>query len=519
MTGRHRPRTSTLLLAAYAVFYLYLAFGLSLDAIVNGLLDDSFYYLEVARHVSQGLGSTFDGVEPTNGYHPLWMWLLVPIYAMFGRMGDEAPIRAALILSGVLGVTSLALLRRIATRASGEGAAIAALLLFAWPRFFGQTVNLLETGLVLALYLALLAILIEGAPGWRKELSVGLLLGLACLARLDSVFLVGAMVLAAILPWRGVGIARSDRLWIRLRHLVLPALMLAPYLFWNLRTFGHLQPISGAMKSSFPHPHWTLEAFRALPELIPALVSGMAIFALARRTRNAAIGALALFTLAALFHLVYTLAFMRWGVDRWHFVLWIVTALAGWPILAAQMARAWRLAPRGLAPLGVALGVLAAATVQVYSVRLREGRHLAACRALAEDAGKRLAPGSVVAATDAGVFAYFSHLTTVNLDGLINNYRYRDALLAGRFHEYLAERRVGFILDQQHVDLPRVVAGDYDVRQLRMWYRPEARVVGELELRREDEVLRRVIDSRVQAGSAGTRPNALIVWRYRAPNE
>src|SRR5687768_7036872 len=39
-------------------------------------VDDSFYYLRIAENVANGLGPTFDGVEPTNGFHPLWMGLL-----------------------------------------------------------------------------------------------------------------------------------------------------------------------------------------------------------------------------------------------------------------------------------------------------------------------------------------------------------------------------------------------------------------------------------------------------------
>ncbi|HMI30346.1 MAG TPA: hypothetical protein VK527_01310, partial [Candidatus Limnocylindrales bacterium] len=35
--------------------------------------DDSFFYLQVARNIAAGHGSTFNTVSPTNGYHPLWM--------------------------------------------------------------------------------------------------------------------------------------------------------------------------------------------------------------------------------------------------------------------------------------------------------------------------------------------------------------------------------------------------------------------------------------------------------------
>ena len=33
--------------------------------------DDAYYYLRVARNVAAGHGSTFYGIEASNGYHPL----------------------------------------------------------------------------------------------------------------------------------------------------------------------------------------------------------------------------------------------------------------------------------------------------------------------------------------------------------------------------------------------------------------------------------------------------------------
>src|SRR5262245_6448745 len=44
------------------------------------LLDDGYYYLNIARHLAQGDGFTFDGLHPTNGFHPLWQLLLVPLF-------------------------------------------------------------------------------------------------------------------------------------------------------------------------------------------------------------------------------------------------------------------------------------------------------------------------------------------------------------------------------------------------------------------------------------------------------
>ena len=40
--------------------------------------DDAYYYFKVAQNISEGHGSTFDGINSTNGYHPLWMIVCVP---------------------------------------------------------------------------------------------------------------------------------------------------------------------------------------------------------------------------------------------------------------------------------------------------------------------------------------------------------------------------------------------------------------------------------------------------------
>ncbi|MEJ7652805.1 MAG: hypothetical protein WKH64_05415 [Chloroflexia bacterium] len=53
--------------------------------------DDSYYYFEIARNL--GVRSTFDGVGQTNGYHPLWLLVITPIWWVFD--GGDAPVHLA----------------------------------------------------------------------------------------------------------------------------------------------------------------------------------------------------------------------------------------------------------------------------------------------------------------------------------------------------------------------------------------------------------------------------------------
>src|SRR5665213_3942255 len=87
MTSKAMPR----LFYHRVVFFCTLAFacGLAYEPlyhIVRGSLaysiipqDDFYYYYLTAKHFAATGFSSFDGIVPTNGYHPLWMLSLIHI--------------------------------------------------------------------------------------------------------------------------------------------------------------------------------------------------------------------------------------------------------------------------------------------------------------------------------------------------------------------------------------------------------------------------------------------------------
>jgi hypothetical protein len=56
--------------------------------------DDAFYYFKVAQNISEGRGITFDGLSTTNGFHPLWMAICVPIFSL-ARINLFLPLRVS----------------------------------------------------------------------------------------------------------------------------------------------------------------------------------------------------------------------------------------------------------------------------------------------------------------------------------------------------------------------------------------------------------------------------------------
>ncbi|MBK9927875.1 MAG: hypothetical protein IPP66_21595 [Anaerolineales bacterium] len=161
--------------------------------------DDAYYYFKVAQNISEGHGSTFDGINPTNGYHPLWLWICVPIFAL-ARFDLILPLRILLlVLGGFSAGTAILLFRllgKVFTPAIGAIAAIYWVFsLDVLDRVYKQG---LETGVAAFFIMLFVYKLFEFEITWRKEpvstkqlAILGLIAVLVMFSRLDLVFLVG----------------------------------------------------------------------------------------------------------------------------------------------------------------------------------------------------------------------------------------------------------------------------------------------------------------------------------------
>ncbi|MFN8491955.1 MAG: hypothetical protein U0350_30420 [Caldilineaceae bacterium] len=218
------------------------------------LPDDAFYYFQIAHNIVLGKGVTFDGLAPTNGFHPLWMLLTTLVFQFFS--GDNA-VRATLVLSSCLDMLAVWLLYRAVKYLTGqpEAGILAALIYALNPTIWMFALNGLET----ALNMAIVAILTERLIVWRiqsqlthKEAALlGLLFGLALLARTDNIFLLVVSALVILLMWRQLTV------WRRLQVLgiasAITVLVTAPWFLWNYFTFGSLVQVSGTILPYIQH--------------------------------------------------------------------------------------------------------------------------------------------------------------------------------------------------------------------------------------------------------------------------
>jgi hypothetical protein len=160
--------------------------------------DDAFYYFKVAQNISAGRGITFDGLNVTNGFHPLWMAICVPVFSL-ARFDLFLPLRVLVMVLAVLNAAAGILLYRLfAKNLSRESGWLVALFWMFTPAIHGLTTMLgMETGVnafSIILFFYLISRLNDGLKtgkrSWLNYFWLGMAALLVLFSRLDNIFLV-----------------------------------------------------------------------------------------------------------------------------------------------------------------------------------------------------------------------------------------------------------------------------------------------------------------------------------------
>jgi hypothetical protein len=170
--------------------------------------DDAYYYFKVAQNISEGRGSTLDGINPTNGYHPLWLVANIPIFSL-ARFDLILPLRLLTLVMAALSAATSILLFRLLRRVIAEPIALLAAAFWAFDTTIHGIITQpgMENGIVALAVVTLLTVLqkyelrrngleqnSEEAPKdtltTRKEMFVIALASLfALFSRLDTIYL------------------------------------------------------------------------------------------------------------------------------------------------------------------------------------------------------------------------------------------------------------------------------------------------------------------------------------------
>ena len=238
----------------YGGFYAY--YMLTNFDVVNlhrdTLIDDSFYYFEIAKNLAAGKFSTFDGgITRTNGYHPMWLLLVTPLYWVFDLESALFGVKALEIMLIAGGVCLLAWAVRLAQ--------LPWILMFAvLPALYGQRGMMMGMeaaagAFFLSATLLAAVLFARDAHRWRWLLAA--IVFLLPWVRLEYVaialFVSGAL---ALLPRCGVGQgprqAPLNAAWLRTEGMPFAAAIagILAYFLYNGTVFGGIVPVSAASK-------------------------------------------------------------------------------------------------------------------------------------------------------------------------------------------------------------------------------------------------------------------------------
>ena len=469
--------------------------------------DDAYYYLGIARNLVDGHGSTFDQINLTNGYHPLWLG--VSTLPFVAGLDDLAAARALLVLQLIVGWgLTLVLVSRIVTdqvdgwslgrkAASGDPAAARGLrraaswvvaitlALVAVNPFVAKVVaNGLETGIAVPLYAALLLLAARRRGRWLggshgSRWATAVLLSFAFLARTDAILLIGCLGLWCVAelvtarrtptPRTADGVAiegtapRLDPPGIGalVEVFALPAVVIAGYLVVNQRLFGTPFQVSGLIKRA-PLNAVTIGLF--LVFAVVAATIGRHGFRRLHGTRSRRparfphTGAFALRTawfgafcvLVVGYYLVLQTQQWLWyfGPVLLYLVILFVFAVADITEASLRDRRAGASPARTVGPVA-AIFVVPLVLLLLYTGRTFTEPSLRSIQIANRDAGAwidaNLPPDAVLASWDAGAVGYFSHRRVINIDGVVNSLEFHDALQQGTAADFLRCRGVAFV--------------------------------------------------------------------------
>ena len=199
----------------------------------------------ISENVSHGFSLTFDQLNITNGFHPLWLLLLLPLSRLFS--GDNLVIAIYVFQIFLIAASAALAVQIVQIVGKGRNKLFLYLPVFVIPLYFTFRLRLLN-GLEQPIQILVFMITILAFHRYRHSskpldgLILGTLLSLCFLARTDSIIFV--LLLIGYLIAFKVGSTRFRFATIAVASFTILSFTVANYII-----FGSPVQVSGATKS------------------------------------------------------------------------------------------------------------------------------------------------------------------------------------------------------------------------------------------------------------------------------
>ncbi|MGQ9706173.1 MAG: hypothetical protein ACUVWP_04115 [bacterium] len=437
-----------IILILFSIYIASLSFFPKPGSLVT-LADDAYYYLQISRNIALGNGSTFDEINMTNGYHPLWLFILVPFHFIvgFSRIGA---VRMVFILQGLFYfLTVFIIIKGLNERLNLLGF-LGIITISSYPRFFRMITCGFESSLVILLMTFLwtcITFYLKDGIKLKCSIILGIILGLLTLARLDVgiVSIVIIVMLIYILFYKDF---KSKSILHSLIVFFISVGLFSPFLIWNYVNFGHILTISASMKSSFPKPSLHINYLLLYPEYYIGVILFLFITLIKRRDFKERYYANLVIGLSPIILSLFFILFGKWAHYYHHYSSSMLSIfLISFFIMTKIDEKVSKsLIAKILKSILIIFIIMTIIIFQVYfhNVKARNNFMVASCTA-GIWAKENTPVSTIFAIRDCGIFAFFSERRTVNLDGVVNNFKYQEYLRDGRLVVYLKMHGVDYI--------------------------------------------------------------------------
>jgi hypothetical protein len=394
--------------------------------------DDAFYYLNIAKNIINHSFSSFDGLTETNGYQPLWLFILVILGKIINIDSNFSffiilvllPILctsfgAYFLCSALLSVNNsykkylfiiIPYYFYIALPISSRGMESCLIFLF-FPLFFLTLIKFLnETNQWTALYVAF----------WGS---------LLILSRLDTIILVGSIYILCII----ISIKNKNLIKILVFFLV-GSLPLILYLAYNYTQFGNFIPISGQAKglksvSFFISPgalssikkriiadkHLQFQLLIILSTM-PLLIKNLVV------KKRAFDYALFLITIFPFIYFPITSMRSDWGLWFWYFYPIMLSSSVSFAILTSSLCKYFKFSSSKITYILIIIFIFYSSYqgFRIYSHRYNYSKvHPVLCAALKIKTFSIQNPGIYAMGDRSGAVGYLLSYPLIQLEGLV----------------------------------------------------------------------------------------------------
>ncbi|MEO6694032.1 MAG: hypothetical protein ABIO41_02400 [Ignavibacteria bacterium] len=432
------------------IISLFFSFMPSIEFLLNFANDDSFFYIKTSYNFSIGAGSTFDLVNMTNGYHPLWFLILSCYFFIINLFTDFSPelyYRYAVFLICLVGIFNLIALRKYFEKTDPglfkkQFMLITPLFLtFVFIRDHGMETHI--TCLLLTLYLLVKSTELSANEDHLKLKC--LLIVLLYLARIDFLFTVIPFVIAADIFTMPKNARKKFIVYFSLSLIFIVIL----YSGSNYFFFGEISPVTSKIKNSFPEilfffnierlvdPGSFTNQFIKVVYTILVIMAFLILFSFKKYRIKLKKIDLFLFVLclSALFYIIINLFFNTYSLKEWYVAFPAFVS----SMLAVRLIILFPVFYKPALVTFVSIFVIYFAVTRIQNPKWNSMYYYALELKKNTDTEDRIFMIDL-----SGIVGYFSERKVINGDGLANSYEYWNYKTSNKLDEYFRIKHIKY---------------------------------------------------------------------------